>query len=45
MEAIIILIVIVFVLVWAVRVETGINKMNETAKRIEKQLADKKEKK
>lgn len=45
MEAIISLFILVFVIIWALRIENGINKLNETATRIEQQLADKKEKK
>jgi hypothetical protein len=45
MEAVISLIILIFIIIWAVRVETGINKLNETLSRIERHLEAKKEKK
>lgn len=45
MEFILPIIALIFVFVWAFRVEIGINKANESLRRIEQQLADKKEKK
>ncbi len=39
------LVILVLAIIWAIRIETGLNKLNETAARIEAQLADKKEKK
>jgi len=39
------IIALIFILIWAFRVETGINKANESLKRIEAQLADKKKEK
>lgn len=45
MEAIITLFILVIVIIWALRIETGLNKLNETVLRIEKQLESKKEKK
>lgn len=40
------LVILVLGIIWAIRVETGLNKLNETAARIEAHLADnKKEKK
>lgn len=45
MDIILPIIALIFILIWAFRVETGINKANESLKRIEQLLADKKEKK
>lgn len=45
MEAVVSLVILGFVIIWAVRIETGINKTNQTLERIEAQLAAKKEKK
>jgi hypothetical protein len=45
MGSIISLVILVVIIVWAYRVEMGLNKANESLKRIEDQLAAKKEKK
>lgn len=45
MEVIISAVVIIFVVIWAIRIETGLNKLNVTVERIEKHLADKSAKK
>lgn len=45
MEYILPIVALIFILIWAFRVEIGIAKANESLRRIEKQLADKKEKK
>lgn len=44
MEALFSLLIVVFLVVWGLRIETGINKINETLGRIEEQ-GKKKEKK
>lgn len=44
MEAVIGTIVFIFILVWAFRLEIGINKANESLRRIEDELNLKKEK-
>ena len=39
------LVIFVFAIIWAVRIENGLNKLNETVARIEQHLGSKKEKK
>jgi hypothetical protein len=36
--------ILILAIIWAVRIETGINKMNETLQRIEKKLGSKEKK-
>lgn len=45
MDVILPIIALIFILIWAFRVETGIHKANKSLKRIEQLLGDKKEKK
>lgn len=42
MEAVINLVILVFVIIWALRIETGINKVNETLEKIEQGLRSQK---
>ena len=45
MEIILTVVIVILVIVWASRIETGLNKLNATMERIEKQLASKEVKK
>jgi hypothetical protein len=45
MEVIISAVVVIFVVIWAIRIETGLNKLNATAERIEKHFTGKTAKK
>lgn len=45
MDIILTVVIVILVIVWASRVENGLNKLNATMERIEKQLASKDAKK